>query len=327
MANCTWDGRLREKQFGNPDFNLSFYSFHQHNFTFGDLILMNSSADLRPHLRSHSTGCWSHSNLFLWGCEELQTAVKMAVYTRSWVIFRAPVAWVTQDSIQANVYCDDPSWGEGGGMSTVQVGEWLNAEGRKTKLITNDFLRLINCWMHSFFWIQRQNEDIYCIIFEYTVGELFCSWLVMLEAAMLALVLISLFCYTVTPSGVDRGQQHTPLPPLHLPKPFQSCWGASPHLTNLGWCSGWMAGCGKGRAAVCADWADISSRVSLCIFHGDSAESVLLLRIRHGRTGCVFGRKSAVHAGRLEKKTQIVFHLLTSAPTSLRGRRTPSLAN
>lgn len=79
-----------------------------------------------------------------------------------------------------------------------------------------------------------------------------------------------------------------------------------------------MAGCGKGRAAVCADWADISSRVSLCIFHGDSAESVLLLRIRHGRTGCVFARKSAGQAGRAEKKTKglcfIFSHLPPPAP-------------
>lgn len=74
----------------------------------------------------------------------------------------------------------------------------------------------------------------------------------------------------------------------------------------------------KGHAAVCADWSDISSRVSLCIFHGDSAESVLLLRIRHGRTGCVFARKSAGQAGRAEKKTRrlcfIFSHLPPPAP-------------
>lgn len=70
-------------------------------------------------------------------------------------------------------------------------------------------LLIVEC---TLFCIKRQNEDIYCIIFEYTVGELFCSWLVMLEAAILTLVLISLFCYPVTPSGVDRGQQHRPPP-------------------------------------------------------------------------------------------------------------------
>lgn len=80
-----------------------------------------------------------------------------------------------------------------------------------------------------------------------------------------------------------------------------------------------MAGCGKGRAAVCADWADISSRVSLCIFHSDSAQSVLLLRIRHGRTGCVFGRKSAGHAGRAEKKTQRLCFIFSHLPPPASG--------
>lgn len=40
---------------------------------------------------------------------------------------------------------------------------------------------------------------------------LFCSWLVMSEAAMLTLVLMSLFWCPVTPSGVDRGQHHPAL--------------------------------------------------------------------------------------------------------------------